>query len=105
MEKLLDTPARIYYKYEGVSPAGSHKPNTAIPQVWYNAQAGVKNIVTETGAGQWGSSLAFACSLFDLNCEVSCDSSRLCNMELEYSVCQGYNVIMFLASQCLCGLN
>lgn len=70
MEKLLDTPARIYYKYEGVSPAGSHKPNTAVPQVWYNAQQGVKNVVTETGAGQWGSSLAFACSLFGLNCEV-----------------------------------
>lgn len=70
LEKLLDTPARIYYKYEGVSPAGSHKPNTAVPQVWYNAQQGVKNIVTETGAGQWGSSLAFACSLFGLNCEV-----------------------------------
>ncbi|KAI3794034.1 hypothetical protein L1987_36659 [Smallanthus sonchifolius] len=70
LEKLLDTPARIYYKYEGVSPAGSHKPNTAVPQVWYNAQQGVKNIVTETGAGQWGCSLAFASSLFGLNCEV-----------------------------------
>lgn len=70
LEKLLDTPARIYYKYEGGSPAGSHKPNTAVPQVWYNAQQGVKNVVTETGAGQWGSSLAFACSLFGLGCEV-----------------------------------
>ncbi|KAL7612405.1 uncharacterized protein LOC111876670 [Lactuca sativa] len=70
LEKLLDTPARIYYKYEGVSPAGSHKPNTAVPQVWYNAQQGVKNVVTETGAGQWGCSLAFASSLFGLNCEV-----------------------------------
>ena len=70
MEKLLDTPARIYYKYEGVSPAGSHKPNTAVPQVYYNAQQGIKNVVTETGAGQWGSSLAFACSLFGLGCEV-----------------------------------
>ncbi|KAM7510226.1 hypothetical protein LguiB_009101 [Lonicera macranthoides] len=70
LEKLLNTPARIYYKYEGVSPAGSHKPNTAVPQVWYNAQEGVKNVVTETGAGQWGSSLAFACSLFNVNCEV-----------------------------------
>ncbi|KAI3970955.1 hypothetical protein MKX01_024602 [Papaver californicum] len=70
LEKLLDTPARIYYKYEGVSPAGSHKPNTAVPQVWYNAQQGVKKIVTETGAGQWGSSLAFACGLFDIDCEV-----------------------------------
>lgn len=70
LEKLLDTPAKIYYKYEGVSPAGSHKPNTAVPQVWYNSQEGIKNVVTETGAGQWGSSLAFACSLFGLNCEV-----------------------------------
>lgn len=70
LEKILDTPARIYYKYEGVSPAGSHKANTAVPQVYYNAQEGIKNVVTETGAGQWGSSLAFACSLFGLNCEV-----------------------------------
>lgn len=70
MEKLLGTPARIYYKYEGVSPAGSHKTNTAVPQVWYNAQEGVKKIVTETGAGQWGCALAFACSLFSVECEV-----------------------------------
>ncbi|KAJ8465834.1 hypothetical protein OPV22_028386 [Ensete ventricosum] len=70
LEKLLETPAKIYYKYEGTSPAGSHKPNTAVPQAWYNAQQGVKNVVTETGAGQWGSALAFACSLFGLNCEV-----------------------------------
>ncbi|OAY65452.1 Tryptophan synthase beta chain 2, partial [Ananas comosus] len=68
--RLLETPARIYYKYEGTSPAGSHKPNTAVPQAWYNAKQGVKKVVTETGAGQWGSSLAFACSLFGLNCEV-----------------------------------
>ncbi|KAJ6684484.1 TRYPTOPHAN SYNTHASE-RELATED [Salix viminalis] len=61
LEKLLNTPARIYYKYEGVSPAGSHKPNTAVPQAFYNAQQGIKNVVTETGAGQWGCSLAFAC--------------------------------------------
>lgn len=70
LEKLLGTPARIYYKYEGVSPAGSHKPNTSVPQAWYNAKAGVKKVVTETGAGQWGSALAFASSLFDLECEV-----------------------------------
>ncbi|KAG9153750.1 hypothetical protein Leryth_005876 [Lithospermum erythrorhizon] len=70
LEKLLDTPARIYYKYEGVSPAGSHKPNTAVPQAWYNAQEGIKKVVTETGAGQWGSALAFACCLFGLTCEV-----------------------------------
>lgn len=70
LERLLDTPARIYYKYEGTSPAGSHKPNTAVPQAYYNAREGVKNVVTETGAGQWGSSIAFACSLFGLGCEV-----------------------------------
>ena len=70
LEKALGTPARIYYKYEGVSPAGSHKPNTAVPQAWYNAAEGVTKLTTETGAGQWGSALAFACSLFGLECEV-----------------------------------
>ncbi|MFN8133458.1 MAG: TrpB-like pyridoxal phosphate-dependent enzyme [Solirubrobacteraceae bacterium] len=70
LEKALDTPARIYYKYEGVSPAGSHKPNTAVPQAYENAQAGIKKLATETGAGQWGSSLSFACALFGLECEV-----------------------------------
>jgi tryptophan synthase beta chain len=70
LERELDTPAHIYYKYEGVSPAGSHKPNTAVPQAYENARAGIKRLSTETGAGQWGSSLAFACSLFGLECEV-----------------------------------
>jgi tryptophan synthase beta chain len=70
LEKALNTPARIYYKYEGVSPAGSHKPNTAVPQAFYNAKAGVRKLTTETGAGQWGTALAFACSLFGLECEV-----------------------------------
>ncbi len=70
LEKALDTPARIYYKYEGVSPAGSHKPNTAVAQAFYNKEAGVKRIATETGAGQWGSSLAFAGVLFDIEVEV-----------------------------------
>jgi tryptophan synthase beta chain len=70
LEKLLDTPAKIFFKYEGVSPAGSHKPNTAVPQVYYNAQEGVKKLTTETGAGQWGSSLSFACAQFGLTCEV-----------------------------------
>lgn len=70
LEKALDTPARIYYKYEGVSPAGSHKPNTAVPQAFYNKEAGIKRISTETGAGQWGSSLAFAGALFDLEIKV-----------------------------------
>src|SRR3954447_20481011 len=69
LEAALGTPAHIYYKYEGTSPAGSHKPNTAVPQAYENAQAGVKKLATETGAGQWGSSLAFACSLFGLECE------------------------------------
>jgi tryptophan synthase beta chain len=66
LERALDTPAKIYYKYEGVSPAGSHKPNTAIPQAFYNKQEGVRRLITETGAGQWGSSLALAGSLFGL---------------------------------------
>jgi tryptophan synthase beta chain len=66
LEKALDTPAKIFYKYEGVSPAGSHKPNTAVPQAFYNKQAGVKRLTTETGAGQWGTSLAFAGALFGL---------------------------------------
>ena len=70
LEKLLDTPAKIFYKYEGVSPAGSHKPNTSVPQAYYNAKAGVRKLTTETGAGQWGSSLAFACAQFGLECEV-----------------------------------
>ncbi|MCK5371587.1 MAG: TrpB-like pyridoxal phosphate-dependent enzyme, partial [Cyclobacteriaceae bacterium] len=69
-EKALDTPAKIYFKYEGVSPAGSHKPNTAIAQAYYNKQEGVKKIITETGAGQWGSALSLACNMFDMECEV-----------------------------------
>ena len=70
LEKTLDTPARIYYKYEGVSPAGSHKPNTAVAQAYYNRQQGTKRITTETGAGQWGSALAFACQQFGIECKV-----------------------------------
>jgi tryptophan synthase beta chain len=70
LEKALGTPARIYYKYEGGSPAGSHKPNSAIPQAYYNKLSGIKRIATETGAGQWGSSLALACSMFGLECTV-----------------------------------
>ncbi|KAH7290785.1 hypothetical protein KP509_30G063500 [Ceratopteris richardii] len=70
LEEHLKTPARIYYKYEGFSPAGSHKSNTAVPQAWYNAQDGVKKLTTETGAGQWGSAIAFACSHFGIGCEV-----------------------------------
>lgn len=70
LERDLGTPAHIYYKYEGVSPAGSHKPNTAVPQAYYNAAEGVRKLTTETGAGQWGSALAFAATLFGLECEV-----------------------------------
>src|ERR671925_368079 len=66
LEKALGTPAKIYYKYEGVSPSGSHKPNTAVPQAYYNKQEGVKRLVTETGAGQWGSALAMAGAFFGL---------------------------------------
>lgn len=70
LEKALGTPAKIYYKYEGVSPAGSHKPNTAIPQAYYNKIAGTKRIASETGAGQWGCSIALACQMFDLECTI-----------------------------------
>ncbi len=70
LEQALGTPARIYYKYEGVSPAGSHKPNTAVPQAWYNQQAGIKRLTTETGAGQWGSALAFAGQMFGIEVRV-----------------------------------
>ncbi|MCX5768363.1 MAG: TrpB-like pyridoxal phosphate-dependent enzyme [Gemmatimonadetes bacterium] len=70
LEKMLDTPAHIYYKYEGVSPVGSHKPNTAVAQAFYNKEAGTKAMVTETGAGQWGSAMAMACNFFDIDLEV-----------------------------------
>jgi len=70
LEKVLQTPAHIYYKYEGVSPAGSHKPNTAVAQAYYNKVAGIERLATETGAGQWGSALALACRLFGLQCTV-----------------------------------
>jgi tryptophan synthase beta chain len=70
LERFLDTPAHIYYKHEGMSPAGSHKPNTAIPQAYYNKIFGIKRLTTETGAGQWGSALAFACSQFGLELKV-----------------------------------
>ncbi len=70
LERALRTPAKIYYKYEGVSPPGSHKPNTAVAQAYYNAREGVERLTTETGAGQWGSALSFACHLFGLDCRV-----------------------------------
>ncbi|MBI5063938.1 MAG: TrpB-like pyridoxal phosphate-dependent enzyme, partial [Desulfatitalea sp.] len=70
LEKLLGTPARIYFKYEGCSPPGSHKPNTAVPQAYYNKVFGIQNLTTETGAGQWGSALSFACAQFGLKCKI-----------------------------------
>ncbi len=94
LEQALGTEARIYYKYEGVSPAGSHKPNTAIPQAWYNREEGITRLTTETGAGQWGASLALACALLGMTCEVwqvraSYDSKpyRRQQMEVYGSVC------------------
>ena len=70
LEKALDTPAHIYYKYEGVSPAGSHKLNTAVVQAYYNKKEGIKRLATETGAGQWGSALSMACQFFGMECKV-----------------------------------
>ena len=70
LEKALDTPARIYYKYEGNNPSGSHKLNTAIPQAYYNHKAGIKRLATETGAGQWGTALSVATQLFGMDCTV-----------------------------------
>jgi tryptophan synthase beta chain len=70
LERALGTPAKLYYKYEGTSPAGSHKPNTAVPQAYYNAQDGIRKLTTETGAGQWGTALAFACAQFGMECEI-----------------------------------
>ena len=70
LEKALKTPAQIYYKWEGVSPPGSHKPNSAVAQAYYNKKAGVERIVTETGAGQWGSALAFSTRIFDIKCRI-----------------------------------
>src|SRR3954454_17329966 len=70
LEKALGTPARLYYNYHGLPPAGSHKPNTAVPQAYYNKQAGMRRLTTETGAGQWGTALAFACAQFGLDCEI-----------------------------------
>src|SRR3954464_13858203 len=70
LERLLDTPAKIFYKYEGVSPAGSHKPNTSVPQAYYNHREGIAKLTTETGAGQWGTALAFACAQYGIDCEI-----------------------------------
>ena len=79
LEKALDTPAHIYYKNEGVSPPGSHKPNTAVAQAFYNKAFGIKRIATETGAGQWGSALSFACCQFGLECKIVLIKSHTVN--------------------------
>ena len=70
LEKALKTPAKIYFKWEGVSPPGSHKPNSSVPQVFYSMKEGIERIATETGAGQWGSALAFAVNIFDVKCSI-----------------------------------
>lgn len=95
LEKRLDTPAHIYYKYEGVSPAGSHKPNTAIPQAYYNQQAGIRRLSTETGAGQWGSALSMACSLFGLECTVYMVSASYYQKPYRRSQMQTYGAQVF----------
>jgi tryptophan synthase beta chain len=95
LEKHLDTPAHLYYKYEGVSPAGSHKPNTAIAQAYYNKKAGIRRLATETGAGQWGSALAMACALFDLQCTVYMVSASYYQKPYRRSLMQAYGAEVF----------
>jgi tryptophan synthase beta chain len=95
LEKLLDTPAHIYYKYEGVSPAGSHKPNTAVAQAYYNKVDGTRRLTTETGAGQWGSALAFACALFGLECTVYMVSASFEQKPYRRSMIQTYGAEVF----------
>src|SRR5213596_2076163 len=95
LERALDTPAHIYYKYEGVSPAGSHKPNTAVAQAYYNKAEGIRRLSTETGAGQWGSSLAFACALFDLECTVYMVNASYQQKPYRRSMIQTYGAEVF----------
>ncbi len=95
LEKVLDTPAHIYYKYEGVSPAGSHKPNTAVAQAYYNKAEGVRRLTTETGAGQWGSALAFACALFGLECTVYMVAASYHQKPYRRSMIQTYGAEVF----------
>ena len=90
LERVLDTPAHIYYKYEGVSPAGSHKPNTAVPQAYYNSQAGVRRISTETGAGQWGSAVAQSAAMEYYERIVSTMTSRTSGWLRMYSNADSY---------------
>jgi tryptophan synthase beta chain len=95
LEQLLDTPAHIYYKYEGVSPAGSHKPNTAVAQAYYNKADGTRRLTTETGAGQWGSALAFACALFGLECTVYMVTASYEQKPYRRSMIQTYGAEVF----------
>src|SRR5919202_3798766 len=95
LERALDTPAHVYYKYEGTSPAGSHKPNTAVAQAYYNKAEGIRRLTTETGAGQWGSALAFACTLFDLECTVYMDKASYQQKPYRRSMIQTYGAEVF----------
>src|ERR1051326_3458461 len=95
LEKALDTPAHIYYKYEGTSPAGSHKPNTAVAQAYYNKAEGIRRLTTETGAGQWGSALAFACALFGLECTVYMVKASFQQKPYRRSMIQTYGAEVF----------
>jgi tryptophan synthase beta chain len=95
LEKALETPAHIYYKYEGTSPAGSHKPNTAVAQAYYNKAEGIRRLTTETGAGQWGSALAFACSLFGLECSVYMVNASYHQKPYRRSMIQTYGAEIF----------
>jgi tryptophan synthase beta chain len=95
LERALGTSAHIYYKYEGVSPAGSHKPNTAVAQAYYNKTEGIRRLTTETGAGQWGSALAFACSLFGLECTVFMVNASFQQKPYRRSMIQTYGAEVF----------
>src|ERR671926_1645639 len=95
LERALDTPAHIYYKYEGTSPAGSHKPNTAVAQAYYNKAEGIRRLTTETGAGQWGSALSFACMLFGLECTVYMVKASYNQKPYRRSMIQTYGAEVF----------
>src|SRR5438067_2279726 len=95
LERAIDTTAHIYYKYEGVSPAGSHKPNTAVAQAYYNKAEGIRRLTTETGAGQWGSALAFACALFGLECTVYMVNASYQQKPYRRSMIQTYGAEVF----------
>src|SRR6202008_1100932 len=95
LEQALDTPAHIYYKYEGVSPAGRHKPNTAIAQAYYNKQEGTKRITTETGAGQWGTAIALAWTMFDLQWTVYMGKASFFQKPFRKSLIQAYGAPIY----------